>query len=74
MARLFALDEPFVQKDVSVAEAREMLAGQKYKLERLADVEASGEAISTYTVGDCAEMCRGRMHYFTRCTCKAELR
>ena len=36
-----------------------MLAGQKYKLERLADVEASGEAISTYTVGDYAEMCRG---------------
>ena len=59
VARLIALDEPFVQKDVSVDEARGMLAGQKYKLERLADVEASGEAISTYTVGDYAEMCRG---------------
>ena len=47
VARLIALDEPFVQKDVSVEEAREMLAGQKYKLERLAEVEASGEAIST---------------------------
>ena len=59
VARLIALDEPFVQKDVSAEEAKKMLAGQKYKLERLADVEASGEAISTYTVGDYAEMCRG---------------
>ena len=59
IARLIALDEPFVQKDVTAEEAKKMLAGQKYKLERLADVEASGEAISTYTVGDYAEMCRG---------------
>ena len=59
VARLIALDEPFVQKDVTAEEAKNMLAGQKYKLERLADVEASGEAISTYTVGDYAEMCRG---------------
>ena len=59
VARLIALDEPFVQKDVTAEEAKKMLAGQKYKLERLADVEASGEAISTYTVGDYAEMCRG---------------
>jgi len=59
VARLIALDEPFVQKNVTAEEAKKMLAGQKYKLERLADVEASGEAISTYTVGDYAEMCRG---------------
>ena len=59
IARLIALDEPFVQKDVSEAEAREMLAGQKFKLERLEDVLADGAAISTYTVGDYAEMCRG---------------
>ena len=59
IARLIALDEPFVQKDVSEAEAREILAGQKFKLERLEDVLADGVAISTYTVGDYAEMCRG---------------
>ena len=59
IARLIALDEPFVQRDVSVDEAKRLLAGQRYKLERLADVEASGEAISTYTVGDYVEMCRG---------------
>ena len=59
IARLIALDEPFVQKTVTAEEAAKMLAGQKYKLERLADVVAEGEAISTYTVGDYAEMCRG---------------
>lgn len=59
VARLIALDEKFVQKDVTADEARAMLAGQKYKLERLEDVITAGEKISTYTVGDYAEMCRG---------------
>ena len=58
VARLIACDEPFVQKDVTREEAAAMLAGQKYKLERLADIP-EGEAISTYTVGDYAELCRG---------------
>ena len=59
IARLIALDEPFVRREVSADEARALLAGQKYKLERLADVVADGVAISTYTVGDYVEMCRG---------------
>ena len=59
IARLIALDEPFVRREVSVDEAKALLAGQKYKLERLQDVVADGVAISTYTVGDYAEMCRG---------------
>ena len=59
IARLIALDEPFVRKEVSADEAKQLLAGQKYKLERLADVIADGVAISTYTVGDYVEMCRG---------------
>ena len=59
IARLIALDEPFVRKEVSADEAKALLAGQKYKLERLADVVADGVAISTYTVGDYVEMCRG---------------
>ena len=59
IARLIALDEPFVRKEVSADEAKALLAGQKYKLERLADVIADGVAISTYTVGDYVEMCRG---------------
>ena len=59
VARLIALDEPFVRKEVSADEAKALLAGQKYKLERLADVVADGVAISTYAVGDYVEMCRG---------------
>ena len=58
IARLIALDEPFVKKEVSREECEKLLAGQKYKLERLADIP-EGEAISTYTVGDYVEMCRG---------------
>ena len=58
IARLIALDEPFVRKVVSRAECAQMLAGQTYKLERLADIP-EGEDISTYTVGDYVEMCRG---------------
>ena len=38
IARLIALDEPFVKKVVSREECARMLAGQKYKLERLADI------------------------------------
>ena len=59
IARLIALDEPFEKKEVTADEAKALLAGQKYKLERLADVVADGVAISTYTVGDYVEMCRG---------------
>ena len=58
IARLIALDEPFVKKVVSREECARMLAGQKYKLERLADIP-EGETISTYAVGDYFEMCRG---------------
>ena len=58
IARLIALDEPFVRKVVSRDECAKMLEGQKYKLERLADIP-EGEDISTYTVGDYVEMCRG---------------
>lgn len=58
IARLVALDEPFVRKVVSREECAKMLEGQKYKLERLADIP-EGEDISTYTVGDYVEMCRG---------------
>ncbi|MGN0832803.1 MAG: threonine--tRNA ligase [Kiritimatiellia bacterium] len=59
IARLIALDEPFVKREVSVDEAKALLTGQRYKLERLADVVADGAAISTYAVGDYVEMCRG---------------
>ncbi|MBO5775724.1 MAG: threonine--tRNA ligase, partial [Kiritimatiellae bacterium] len=58
IARLIALDEPFVKKVVTRDECAALLEGQKFKLERLADIP-EGEDISTYTVGDYVEMCRG---------------
>jgi threonyl-tRNA synthetase len=58
IARLIALDEPFVRKIVSREACAQMLAGQTYKLDRLGDIPA-GEEISTYSVGDSVEMCRG---------------
>ena len=58
IARLIALDEPFVRAEMSRADVAARLAGQKYKLERLADIP-EGETISTYAVGDYFEMCRG---------------
>jgi len=58
IARLIALDEPFLRAEMSRADVAARLAGQKYKLERLADIP-EGETISTYEVGDYFEMCRG---------------
>ena len=58
LARLIALDEPFVRAEMSRPDVAARLAGQKYKLERLADIP-EGETISTYEVGDYFEMCRG---------------
>ncbi len=51
-------DLPFERIEVSRVEAVKMLEGQKYKLERLADIP-EGEAISFYTCGDFFDLCRG---------------
>jgi threonyl-tRNA synthetase len=58
VARLAALDEPFVKSIVSRQECEKLLAGQVYKLDRLSDIP-EGEDISIYSVGDYVEMCRG---------------
>jgi threonyl-tRNA synthetase len=51
-------DLPFERIEVSRDEAVKMLAGQKYKLERLADIP-EGEAITFYKCGDFFDLCRG---------------
>jgi len=51
-------DLPFERIEVSRVEAAKMLAGQKYKLERLADIPED-EAISFYKCGDFFDLCRG---------------
>ena len=49
---------PFERIEVPRAEAAAFFAGQKYKLERLADIP-EGEAVSLYKCGDFVDLCRG---------------
>jgi len=58
MKKIVKEDLPFERIEVSRSEAETMLAGQKYKLERLTDVP-EGEAISFYKCGDFLDLCRG---------------
>ena len=58
MAKIVAEDLPFERIEVSREEARRLFAGQKYKLERLADIP-DGEAISFYRCGTFFDLCRG---------------
>jgi threonyl-tRNA synthetase len=58
MARLVAEDLPFERFETTREEAASRLAGQPYKLERLADIPA-GEPVSFYRCGGFADLCRG---------------
>lgn len=58
MGRLVAAGLPFERLEVARAEAEKILAGQRFKLERLADVPA-GETISLYRCGEFVDLCRG---------------
>ena len=49
---------PFTCQEVSREEAQKMLAGQQYKLERLADIPDDG-VITMYTCGGFTDLCRG---------------
>lgn len=60
MAKIVADNQPFVREEKSRAEVWQMMTerGQKYKLERLADIP-DGETISLYHSGDFTDLCRG---------------
>jgi threonyl-tRNA synthetase len=58
MTKIVQEDLPFERIEVSRDEAKQMLAGQKYKLERLADIP-EGEAVTFYRCGDFFDLCRG---------------
>jgi threonyl-tRNA synthetase len=58
MAKLVRENLPFERLEVSRGEATALLAGQTYKLERLADIPA-GETISLYRCGEFLDLCRG---------------
>ena len=49
---------PFTCQEVSREEAQKILAGQQYKLERLADIPDDG-VITMYTCGGFTDLCRG---------------
>lgn len=58
MQKIVAEDHAFECMTVSRDEAKELLKGQKYKLERLADVP-EGDPITFYTCGEFMDLCRG---------------
>lgn len=58
MKKIIGRRLPFERFEVSREEAETMLAGQPYKLERLADIP-EGEAISFYRTGEFVDLCRG---------------
>ena len=58
MKKIVKEDLPFERIEVSRAEAEAMLVGQKYKLERLADIPED-ETVSFYKCGDFFDLCRG---------------
>ena len=58
MKKIIGRKLPFERLEVSREEAKKMLAGQDFKLERLADIP-EGESITFYKTGDYLDLCRG---------------
>lgn len=58
MSRIIKADYPFEKNQMSRVKAAEALQGQKYKLERLADIPED-EIITFYKCGDFIDLCRG---------------
>lgn len=63
---------PFIQEDISIAQAREMFAGQPFKLELISDIETKGttsvdeslaqkgkDIVSIYKTGRFTDLCQG---------------
>ena len=60
MHKLVKADLPFVRREVSIAEAKELFAKNPYKLELIADLETYGETVlSVYEMGEFTDLCRG---------------
>lgn len=49
----------FTREEISAADARERFAGNEYKLELIAEIEAKGEPVTLYTSGSFTDLCRG---------------
>ncbi len=49
----------FAHEEVSAEEAREVFAGNEFKLELINEIESKGETITLYTCGGFTDLCRG---------------
>lgn len=60
MRRILQDEIHFVQSKKSIAEARELMKNQPYKLELINDLEAAGESeLGFYTSGSFTDLCKG---------------
>ncbi|MDE6250059.1 MAG: threonine--tRNA ligase [Alphaproteobacteria bacterium] len=59
MRSLIKSNGRFEQRNVDLAEAKELFAAQPYKMEWLNEYDAAGEALSIYTFRDFTDLCRG---------------
>jgi len=59
MRALIKSNGRFEQRNVSLAEAKDLFATQPYKMEWLNEYDAAGEALSIYTFRDFTDLCRG---------------
>ncbi|MDR2035562.1 MAG: threonine--tRNA ligase [Coriobacteriales bacterium] len=64
MERIVSEKQSFVRKEVSLASAREIFAGQPLKLELISELPAD-ETISVYSQGGFTDLCRGPHLYHT---------
>ncbi|MES2623297.1 MAG: threonine--tRNA ligase [Patescibacteria group bacterium] len=59
MKNLLPIWDGFIARTVSADEAREIFAGNPYKLELIEGIVSRGEEITLYTSGDFTDLCRG---------------
>lgn len=59
MKKLLPSWKKFEHREVSASEARELFAGNPFKLELIEEIAAKGEAITLYTCGKFTDLCRG---------------
>lgn len=59
MKKLIAQNLPFVRKEVSAEEAREIFKNQPYKLELIEEFTQEEKALTTYTTGNFTDLCKG---------------
>lgn len=59
MRNLIKSNGRFEQRNVDLAEAKEIFANQPYKMEWLSEYDAAGDALSIYTFRDFTDLCRG---------------